>query len=253
MSMQLEIDEPAMEALTLRLVARWTDALRSVAREMDLPPPLLSEAERMAYLKARAVAPESCGPDMPVAPAKGPMLAVQPMAMQMSDAGPVLVHTGFRGRNAARARDVWDEMADQARRAGGAAPFSAAQVATGRAYAALVERHEACGLPARPVETMMAGRGGSGGGGYSEAVLKEGRRLDKLEAAIGAGVALEVQRRSRRARGVVTVRALVDGVCLHGRTVADQLRRAGWCATDAATVRQARDAVAAALDRMALV
>jgi hypothetical protein len=247
-----DIDEAALSVLALRLVGCWTEALRSVARARGLPPPLLSEGDRVAYLKARAVAPESCGPDMPVAPAKGQMLAVQPMAMQMGDDGPVLVHTGFRGRDAARARDVWDEMADQARRAGGVAPFSAAQVATGRAYAALVERHEACGLRGISVETMMAGRGGSGGGGFMDAVLAEGRRLAALRREIGDGVALEVHRRSRRARDVVTVRALVDGVCLGGRTVADQLRRSGWD-TNGPMLDKARGVVAAALDRMALV
>jgi hypothetical protein len=252
MSMRLEIDEPAMEALTLRLVARWTDALRSVAREMDLPPPLLSEAERLAYLKARSVAPESCGPDMPVAPARGPVVAVTPLAMRRGRDGYDVEHVGHAGRDAARARDVWDEMADQARRAGGVAPFTPAQVATGRAYAALVERHQACGLRGISVETMMAGRGGSGGGGYMDSVLAEGRRLDALNRQIGDGVALEVQRRSRRARDVVTVRALVDGVCLHGRTVADQLRRSGWD-TNGPMLDKARGVVAAALDRMALV
>jgi hypothetical protein len=248
-----EIDERALNAHVLRMVARKMDAWRSIARAMDLPPPLLTEADRMAHLKARAVAPESCGPDMPVAPAKGKMLAVKPMAMQMGEDGPALVHTGWRGRDAARAMDVFDEMASQALRAGGGEPFTRAQVAAGRAYGALVERHSARGLRGISVETMMAGRGGQGGGGYLEALLKERARLDALQAVIGAGVALEVRRVSRRARGVVTVRALVDGLCLEGLTLAALLRRSGWCATDAATVQAARDAVAGALDRMGLV
>jgi hypothetical protein len=248
-----EISEAALNAHVLRLVARKTEALRSIARAMDLPPPLLCEADRMAYLKARAMAPESCGSEIPAAPAKGPLVAVKPMAMQMGEDGPVLVHTGWRGRDAARALDVWDTMARQARRAGGVDPFTAAQVAAGRAYGALVERHEARGLRGVSVETMMAGRGGPGGGGLSEAVLKEGRHLDALRRAIGDGLALEVQRVSRRARGVLTVRALVDGLCVEGLAIGPQLRLAGWSDRNTDVLAAARDAVAQALDRMGLV
>lgn len=251
--MPLDIDDAALNAHVQRLVARRMDAMRSLARAMDLPPPLLTEADRMAYLKARAVAPESCGPEIPVAPAKGPMVAVEPMAMTMGKDGPELVHTGFQGRDAARALDVWDSMAQQARRAGGADPFTTAQVATGRAYGALVERHMARGLRGVSVETMLAGRGGPGGGGLSEAVLKEGRHLDALRREIGDGLALEVRRASRRARGVVTVRALVDGLCVEGVPLGHQLRRAGWSDRNAAVLDAARDAVARALDRMGLV
>jgi hypothetical protein len=250
---QLDIDEAALNAHVLRMVAWRNTALRSIARELGLPPPLLSEADRMADLKAQAVAPESCGPDMPMAPARGKLVAVEPMAMQMTEEGPVPVHTGWRGRDAARAQDVWDEMATQALRAGGDEPFSRAQVAAGRAYGALVERHEARGLRGVSVETMMAGRGGPGGGGLSEAVLAEGRRLALLRRQIGDDVALEVQRVSRRARGVVTVRALVDGLCLHGVALGRQLRLAGWSDRNADVMTTARGAVAAALDRMGLV
>jgi hypothetical protein len=247
-----EMDDVALDAHVLRMVAWRNTALRSIARELGLPPPLLCEADRMAALKAQAVAPESCGPEIPVAPARGEVLAVPVMAMQMGEAGPVLVHVGFRGRDPARALDVWDQMARQAARAGGAEPFTRAQVAAGRAYGALVERHSARGLRGISVETMMAGRGGQGGGGYLEALLLERARLDALVRAIGDGVALEVRRVSRRARGVVTVRALVDGLCLHGVALADLLRRAGWD-TNGATIEAARDKVAQALDRMGLV
>jgi hypothetical protein len=249
---QLDIDEAALNALVLRLVARKTEALRSIARAMDLPPPLLCEADRMAYLKARAMAPESCGSEIPAAPAKGPLVAVAPMAVQMGKDGPEVVHSGFRGWDAARAKDVWDEMADQARRAGGFEPFTRTQVVTGRAYTALAERHMARGLRGVSVETMMAGRGGPGGGGLSEAVLAEGRHLDALRRTIGDGLALEVQRVSRRARGALTVRALVDGLCLGGVPLGRQLRLAGW-KDNGDTMDAARDAVALALDRMGLV
>jgi hypothetical protein len=249
----LDIDETALNAHVLRMVVLWQDAARSVARAMGLPPPLLTEADRMTAIKARAMPPESCGPEIQPAPAKGPMVAFPPMQMQPVEGGGYdLVHAGFRGRDAARAMDVWDEMARQARRAGGTEPFSRQQVATGRAYAALVERHSACGLRGISVETMLAGRGGQGGGGYADAVLSEGRRLDALVRAIGEDVALEVRRASRRARGIVTVRQLVDGLCLEGLTLAGLLRRAGW-PDNGRTIDAARDVVSSALDRMGLV
>lgn len=250
--MPLDIEDTDLNAHVMRMVARRTEALRSIARAMDLAPPLLSEADRMAALKARAVAPARCGPEIPVAPARGPMVAFAPMEMRRSEDGYDLAHAGFRGRDAARAMDVWDYMARQARRAGGTEPFTRAQVATARAYAALVERHVARGLRGISVETMMAGRGGSGGQGFADAVLEEGRRIDRLVAAIGPGLALQVRRVSRRKRDVVTVRGLVDGLCLEGLTLAKLLRRARWD-TNGATLDAARAAVAGALDRMGLV
>lgn len=250
--MPLDVDEAALNAHVMRMVARETEALRSIARAMELDPPVLSEADRLAALSARAVPPERCGPEIPVAPARGPMVAFAPMEMQMGEAGPALVHVGFRGRDAARAMDVWDEMARQARRAGGDEPFTRAQVAVGRAYSTLVERHAARGLRGVSVETMMVGRGGKGGDGFADAVVTEGRRIEALQRAIGDGVALEVRRVSRRARGVVTVRALVDGLCLEGLTISTLLRRSGWSERDMPTVDRARAAVSAALDRMSL-
>jgi hypothetical protein len=99
---------------------------------------------------------------------------------------------------------------------------------------------------------LGGGGGGRGGDGYLDALLAEGRRLAAMEREIGDGVALEVRRVSRRARGVVTVRALVDGLCLGGRTLAELLQLAGW-PDNGATIAAARDAVAGALDRMGLV
>lgn len=246
------VDEAVLNAHVLRVVAQWGKALRSVARARALPPPLMSEADRLAALKARAVAPERCGPEIPVAPARGPMVAFAPLEMRRVEDGYDLVHAGFRGRDAARAMDVWDVMARQARRAGGDEPFTRVQVAAGRAYAALVERHAARGLRGVSVETMAVGRGGQGGGGYSEAVLAEGLWLDAMVAAIGDGVALEVRRVSRRARGVLTVRALVDGLCLEGLTLTNLLQRAEWD-TNGPTIETARGKVAEALDRMGWV
>lgn len=248
--MPLDIDEGALNAHVMRVVARQQQAMASIARSLGLAAPPMTEADRLLALKARAVAPASCGPDMPVAPARGPMVAFAPVEMRPGEDGYDLVHAGFRGRDAARAADAFDLMAAQAKRRGGAEPFTRAQVATGRAYAALVERHAARGVRGISVETMMAGRSGGTAEGWAVLVVGEGRRVEALVRAIGDGVALAPKRNGRRQ--AVRIRALVDGLCLEGLTLAVLLRRWRWD-DGGATMRAARDAVGAALDRMALV
>lgn len=220
-------------------VARWL--------QIDLPP--ATEAERLDRIRAEGVPPASCGPDMPVAPARGRMIAFSPRAFVLTAKGYDMAHVGYRGRDAARARDVWDEMADQAKRAGGFDPFTARQKDAGRAYAALVERHQSVGLRGRSVETMQ-GRGGLATGGISEAVLKEGDTITAMQASIGDGWALEVRRQTKRRRAPLSVRELVDRVCLGGQTIGAVLQACGW-SVKGETRDRAQDVLARALDRMA--
>ncbi len=245
---------PGLHRAALRHLGRKLAALRMVARweALDLPP--ATEADRIAALKARAVPPAACGPDMPAAPARGPLVALPPMAMVRTEDGYDLQHSGWRGRDAARARDVFDAMADQARRAGGAAPFTPRQVAAGRLYAVLVERHSCVGLKGRSVEvqrgTVSAGRAD----GVMDRILDEGRRIARMRAAAaaapGGGLALAVQRQRKAGRRAVAVADLVESVCLQGRALDHVLRAHGW-ACDAPARAQLQKALAAALDRMA--
>lgn len=245
--MDMMQNEALVRAAMARAAVRQS-AVRAVARwlEIDLPPE--TEAERLDRIRADAVPPASCGPDMPLAPARGRLIALPPLATVRTDTGYDVAHVGFRGRDAARARDVWDEMADQARRAGGYDPFTARQKAAGRTYAALVERHQSVGLRGRSVETMH-GRGGLPSGGIMDRVLDEGRAIASMQAAIGDGWALEVRRQGKRRRVALTVRDLADRVCLGGQTISAVLAACGW-SVKGETRDWAQDALARALDRM---
>jgi len=243
------ISETELDRMVARLVRVRSEARKAVARWLGIDLPPASEADRMADLLARAQPPASCGPDMPAAPARGALVALPPMAMVQTDQGYDLRHIGHRGRDAARARDAFDQMADQARRAGGRDPFTAAQKLAGRAYATLVERHGASGLRCRSAETLSNARGGASHDGVMDILLDEARHLDRIRAAIGDGWALEVTRQSKRRRTPITERELVDAVCLEGRSVGHVLEAAGW-AVYGETRAWAQQQVAAALDRM---
>lgn len=235
-----------------RIVAAQMQAVRGLALRLGHPDPFgATEGERLASIRAQAVPPERCGPDMPIAPARGEVVAFAPMAMQPSgQEGYELQHAGWRGRDALRAADAFDRMEAQSRRAGARSSlFHAGQIAQGRAYAALVERHAARGVRCVSVETMLAGRTGGAGGSFADALLSESALIDRLRAAIGDGVALEVQRVRRQGRRSVTVRALVDAVCIEGLTITAVLARHGW-PDRGETLAAARSALAAALDRM---
>lgn len=245
--MEVTWQEGLDEAVARLVRMRW-GAVRQLARHFGLPEPARGEAGRIAALKRQAVAPEGCGPEMPLAPARGRLVPVAPIAMVRAADGYVPQHVGFAGRDAARAADVWDRMAAQAARAGGEAPFTVQQVATGRAYAALVERHAAFGLRGRSVE-VLAGRGGGASDGVMDAVIDEGRRIAAMERAAGGGMALAVRRQRGAGRSGVPVLALVRAVAVDGLDLSAVLRRYGWAA-QGPNREAAREALAAALDRM---
>lgn len=235
-----------------RIVAAQMQAVTGLALRLGHADPFgATEAERLSSIRARAMPPERCGPDMPAAPARGEVVAFSPMAMQpVGEDGYELQHAGWRGRDALRASDAFDRMEAQARRAGArVALFHPAQIAQGRTYAALIERHAARGVRCVSVETMLAGRSGGQGGGFVEVLLSESEVIDRLHAAIGGGVALAVQRVRREGRRSIPVRALVDAVCLEGLTIDAVLARHGWPQYGDATAL-ARTSLAAALDRM---
>ena len=232
-----------------RLLMLRRAALRSLSKALGLGLPPEGEGQRLGAIKAASAAPDSCGPEIPLAPARGRLLSVSPFEMVRTADGYEAQHVGFAGRDAARAADVWDRMADQARRAGGRDPFTPAQVATARTYAMLVERHSAVGLKGRSIET--AGRGGaSAGDGVMDLIIDEGRRIAAMERAVGNGLALAVRRQGKAGRTGIGALVLVQSVCLHGLTVSDVLVRHGW-SKYGDTVSRAQAALGAALDRMA--
>lgn len=236
-----------------------------------------AEVARISGILAAATPPEACGPAMPVAPARGTMAVFRPRGI--APGGQAAVDTGYmapgeaRPRMAMREADAFDAMmrraidahAVQVAKAEAAwtgspdrfraprfvPPLSSSQIAIGRHYQALVERHTAGGVRCSSLEAQ---RGGGGGGEFMDAYLAEAREIDALLRRIGDGAALVVRRvrpsaRGGAAAGAITDRALVDAVCLAGLSLAEVLRRHGWAPKGEHRVRL-RTALAGALDRM---
>lgn len=213
---------------------------------------------------SRAAVPIECGPDIPVAPARGPMIRFSPREMvKTKDGGFVSKKSGYCGRDGVRVSDAFDRMTLQAQRAHqkkgeGAGIFQAlftpGQISAARDYAGLTERVAASGLKCSSLETSQ---GGGGRAGDREAALfHDIDRLRALHRRIGAGLAKEVRRIRPSERGgdkakrsAIYVRRLVDDVCLGERTLSEVLKRHHW-AVDAKAREGLRRALCAALERM---
>lgn len=223
------------------------------------------EAERLEAIKAAGTVPASCGPEIPVSPARGAYQTFRPLEMVPGTVGTARP-AGYRGpgegqfREAIRLADVFSVMEEQARRSHaskgeGAGPFFApltpAQVQMGRTYRDLVERHGAGGMKCASLEVN---RGGGSGGAFMDTYLEEGLMIQRLQKRIGDGAALVVRRirpskRGAAAKGIITDRVLVDLVCLKDKSLSDVLRHHGW-SKKTESVAALRRALAAALDRM---
>lgn len=206
------------------------------------------EAGRLAAIKERA-APPPVVPEAPMAPARGPTMVVRELGMVPGSQERVRVE-GVYLRDA----DVLSAAnANAAKRCPEdqpfVAPYTPGQVAIGRRYRDLVERHEAAGMKCASVEARS---GGGGSGGFIDAFVAEGREIEAMRSRIGNGVSLAVRRIRPSARGcraAIKDRVLVDAVCLQGMTLNEVLRAAGWSA-DGKHREALRKALCAALDRM---
>lgn len=225
------------------------------------------EQKACSEILNRATPPVSCGPEIPVAPARGPMIAFAPRKMEITEnGGLVRRHDGYLGRDAARVADAFDRMAQQALRAHGkrlkraeaegreasafVQPFTPGQIAAARDYAALTERCAASGIKCSSLEAIR--NQGSGGGDREVAVLQDLQRLRALHRRIGDGLAKELRRirpGGNDKRRAIRVRYLVDQVCLSGLTLGEVLVSCGW-AEDQKLREALRAALCRALDRM---
>jgi hypothetical protein len=231
---------------------------------------LQEEAERIAKIKARGCVPVECGPEIPMAPGRGPMMRFTPREMRQTECGGfVSVKTGEAGRDAARVADAFDAMeraslkahrAAEVRRASAgqdsqaySALFTPGQISAARDYAALVERVSASGVKCSSLEAFHSG-GGGGGGDREAAIFRDFQRLRALHRRIGDGLAKEVRRiRPSKNGGVkrraIYVRKLVDMICLGDMSILQVLQAHGW-SKDGGASKALRLSLCAALDRM---
>ncbi len=208
----------------------------------------LDEAARIDRVRARGHVPVECGPEIPEAPARGAFRVFEGVTLYPDGAdGWRAAPSGFAGRKTMVQADAFDVMQAKARRV----LFTPAQIAMGRYYGALFEAHAAAGVRCSSLEGRTD-RGGSSGGDYIDAVLRDRERLDVLRGRIGDGVALAVRKRRPSVNGsrvVIADRRLVDAVCIEGKTLAALLAECGWTKTGK-SVAVLRDALCGALDRM---
>lgn len=209
------------------------------------------EAMRIEDVRARGRVPEGCGPEIPDAPARGPVRRFQPMGYYpVGSDGWAMKATGHMGRAALRRADVFDVMAARAARHAKPAPFTPSQVQVGRDYRDVVERHASAGVRCSSMEAQSGG--GGGGGAFIDAVLRDGERIALLRGRVGGGQAMCVRRVRPSARGSrlgIADMVLVDMVCLRDLALGPVLKAHGWSVW-AGSLDAVRQALCAALDRM---
>lgn len=217
----------ALNRLAAQLMQERAIALRRIARAQGRRPATANQHH--------APIPLSCGPAIPLAPARPRLIAIKAQAKD----GPAAARTG----------DIFDLMRDQAWRAGGDDPFTTRQKWVARAYASLTEHHMGAGMKTQSVETLMTGGGGGATGGIMDLLLDEGRQIEAMRAAAGDIFAFEVKRAGKHKRSGIPLLALVDAVCLLGQSPSQVLRDNGWQA-DGRNCIKAHIALQSALDRM---
>ena len=153
---------------------------------------LQAEAGRIQAVKAWGQVPEVCGDAIPEAPARGAIRVFQPMRLfpdgkENWKARP----SGYRGRSAMQRADVFDVMTAKAASKGKPAPFTREQVAAGRYYRDLVERHACAGVMCSSIEAL---RGGGGCGNFIDAVLRDREEIERIRRRIGSGTAMAVRK-----------------------------------------------------------
>lgn len=206
--------------------------------------------ERMAVqeragLLAGSTAPERCSAEILPAPPRGRVAEFRETRILPQGDDFRVVEAPYKAGYAGRCRDVFDVMTDYLTRRGGEPPFTLAQVDAGRAYRALHERVASAGVKCSGAfQVERSGR--SGKVDFMDAYIRDVERLDDLRNAIGAGVAKETRERReatagkvrigdvelrRIGRKLITVRALVDAVCLSERSLSAVLEAHGWRAT----------------------
>ncbi|RJE87973.1 hypothetical protein D3P04_03365 [Paracoccus onubensis] len=213
---------------------------------------LEAERQRIAKLKGDATPPAECGWLIPSAPGRGGFVTFMPASMQLNAKGKWEKQpSGYAGRHAVRAADVFDQMIAAAERAKKGWPLTPGQIAIGRRYRDLVEWRAAGAIKCSTIDGRVAG---SGERDFMDAYLSAGRELDGMRRRIGTGIAMQVRRIRPSQRGkaeAVPIRdsVLIEMVCIQQKHLSDVLKAHYW-STYGGNRKAIREALCAALDRM---
>lgn len=213
---------------------------------------LMSEADRIAAIKAAAQPPAECGPEIIAAPARGGFVLQRIRHMEgMTREDFVETPDGYVRRSPIRRGDAFDAMEAAALRRKQACPLTPGQIAIGRRYHDLVELLSADGTKL----SQLDGSFGSGDGGdWMDQRLAISRELDGMRRRLGTGPAIQIRRVRPSSRGgndrkAFSQRQLVDAICLSGKSIKDVLGDFGW-QQDGRNCKATIEALAAALDTM---
>ena len=210
------------------------------------------EDKRLAGVVASGLAPVECGPEMvSIAPARGRVIPFRNAETYLNADGDVeTVDHGAHGRSAMRRADVFDLMIDQAAKRKKVFGLTITQIQMGRDYRDLVERHASAGVRCSSIEGMPGG--GGDGTGFMDAVLDQGRQIDRWRTLIGDGLAMDVRRVRPSQRGErIAIKALdlVDRVCLEDKSISAVLKAHGW-SNYGANITKLAHALSECLDQM---
>ena len=213
----------------------------------------LHEGARIAAARNAGFVPAEAGPEIPAAPARGPVRMFDVLAAYpVGDSAHEYKPAGYRGRKTLQCADVFDVMAAKAARHRKRFFLSNAQVTMARHYRDLVERHACAGMRGSSIEAVSQRGSGGSGGEFIDAVLADGQEIQRLRNRIGTGSALVVRRNrpsSRGSRSSITDRRLVDIVCLEDGTISNVLKSHGW-ANYSKLTKALQLALGKTLDRM---
>ena len=189
------------------------------------------QASRQASVLAAGMAPTECGPEMPVAPARGKVVTFQPLQiLPDGEDGYKQVELGFAGRSAMREEDVFDRMNNQVRRKKGDLVFPTGLIEVARDYREITQRVLAGNVKCSKIE---GNRGGGTDRDFMDRYMEDSEQLRRLHKAIGPGWAMQVRRQAalqmdRGQRRSISDRELVDFVVLKDRDISSVLSGFGW-------------------------
>lgn len=239
---------------TKKMIAATCPAGIEVKQYVGMP-----EGDRVNLIHERSRVPNACGQNISASPARGAFEVFMPRRVAK---GGTRINDGYGGAMALRELFVLEAMnavaeRDFVRKGGDRTDFEPlfdhGQVAIGRHYRDLVERHAAGGAKCSSLEAM-ANSGMSGGGDYTSVLVHIGEEIDLIRKRIGRHSNLVIRQVRPSKRGGARATAisdltLVDAVCLGGMTLSAVLEANGWTRR-ASHIKRARAALVDALDRM---